>query len=325
VAAVPVLRIALIAGGPSAEAEVSRSSARGVGDALRATWPDVTVLELDEAIGARLISERYDVVFPVLHGPIGEDGTLQGFLEVLGLPYVGSGVAASAIAMNKIVAKQVFRGRGLPVARDVVVERAEPVGAAVRRIEAALPGSVVIKPAGQGSAIGVGFAATRDELAAGLRAAFEHGDRVLVEEQIEGKEITAAVLERPDPEALGTIEVRTPRGAWYDFEHRYTPGLSEHVIPAELPAEQSRRVQEVAVAAHRALGCRDLSRADFVVPSVGEPVLLEVNTLPGMTSTSLYPDAARAAGIPFEELVKHLVLRSWERRSAAARRSPRGG
>lgn len=315
-AAVPVLRIAIIAGGPSAEAEVSRSSARGVGDALRATWPDVTVVELDEAIGSKLITGTYDVVFPVLHGPIGEDGTMQGFLEVLGLPYVGSGVLASAIAMNKIVAKQVFRCWGLPVARDVIVDRTEPVDAAVKRIRGALPRSVVIKPAGQGSAIGVGFASTRDELVAALRVAFEYGDRALVEERIEGKEITAAVLERPDPEALGAIEVRTPKGAWYDFEHRYTQGLSDHIIPAELPAEQSRRVLEVAVAAHRALGCRDLSRVDFVVPATGEPVLLEVNTLPGMTSTSLYPDAARAAGLPFEDLVKHLVLRGWERRAA---------
>jgi D-alanine-D-alanine ligase len=312
---IPVLKVALIAGGAAAEAEVSHASARGVRDALQATWTEVTVLELDATLGARLVAGGYDVIFPVLHGPVGEDGTIQGFLEILGLPYVGSGVLASAVGMNKIVAKQVFRGRGLPVAQDVVVDRGEALESAVERIATALPREVVIKPCGQGSSIGVSFASTREEVGAGLRRALEYGDGALVEERVAGKEITAAVLERPEPEALVAIEVRTPPGSWYDYEHRYTPGLSEHVIPAELPAEQTRRVLELAVAAHRALGCRDLSRVDFVVPAAGEPVLLEVNTLPGMTATSLFPDAARAVGLPFPELVKQLVLRAWGRQS----------
>jgi D-alanine-D-alanine ligase len=312
---IPTIRIAVIAGGPSAEAEVSRSSGRGVAAALKETWSDVTLLELDAQLPARLLDGGYDVVFPILHGPVGEDGTIQGFLEILGLPYVGSNVLASACAMDKIVAKQMFRAFGLPVARDVIVEAGEPLDAAIARIESTLPRDVVIKPVGQGSGLGVGFASTRDELTAALREALAFGDHVLVEERIFGKEITCAVLERPQPEAFPTLEVRTPAGSWYDFQHRYTQGLSEHVIPAELPDEQNRRVMEIAVTAHRALRCRDLSRADFTVPAEGEPVLLEVNTLPGMTPTSLFPDEARAGGFDFAALVKHLVLRAFSRRA----------
>jgi D-alanine-D-alanine ligase len=316
----PTLNIAVIAGGPGAEADVSRSSARGVAEALRETWPDVTPLELDSELPAKLINRRFDLVFPVLHGPPGEDGTVQGFLEILGIPYVGSGVLASACAMNKIVAKQIFRAFGLPVARDVIIERNENVDEAVDRVLRALPMNVVIKPVAQGSAIGVTLAASREELSKGLREALTFGDRVLVEERIAGKEVTCAVLDKPESEALTTIEVRTPQGSWYDFEHRYTQGLSDHIIPADISDEQNRRVMEVAVMAHRALGCRDLSRSDYVVPPQGEPILLEVNTIPGMTPTSLFPDAARASGYSFADLVRHVVLRAFERTRAETTR-----
>jgi D-alanine-D-alanine ligase len=146
---------------------------------------------------------------------------------------------------------------------------------------------------------------------------------VLVEERIEGKEVTCGVLEDPEPRALATIEVRTPRVAWYDYEHRYTKGLSEHLIPAKISHEQNRRVMEIAVQAHRALGCRDLSRADFVVPESGEPILLEVNTIPGMTPTSLFPDSARGAGYTFDDVLRKFILRAWERRDSMPMRVPR--
>jgi D-alanine-D-alanine ligase len=171
----------------------------------------------------------------------------------------------------------------------------------------------VIKPARQGSAIGVRFASHPAATEEALAAALALDERALVEQRIRGREITVAILERPEPEALPVIEIRTPAGSWYDYEHRYTAGLSEHVVPAPLPPPQYARTQEVALLAHRALGCRDLSRVDLVVPDRREPVLLEVNTLPGMTPTSLYPDAARAAGISFEALVAYLVERAAER------------
>lgn len=317
---IPSLKVAVIGGGPGAEREVSLSSANGIASALRATWPDATVLDLDAELPSTLLRERYDVVFPALHGAIGEDGTIQGFLEILGIPYVGSGVLASACGLNKIVAKQIFRAFNLPVAREVIIEAGEPVESAIDRIQQSFPLDVVIKPVAQGSAIGVGFARSREELAEAVRDAQKFGDRILIEERITGKEITCAVLERPQAEALTTIEVRTPQGAWYDYEHRYTTGMSEHVIPAGIPTEQNERVKEIAVLAHEALQCRDFSRADFVVPEDGDPILLEVNTLPGMTPTSLFPDAARFVGYTLEELARDLVVRAWGRRDSMSMR-----
>jgi D-alanine-D-alanine ligase len=302
-------RIAVVCGGPSAEAEVSRMSGRGVADALRSTYSNVVLLELDTSIGEALRDGGVEVVFPVLHGPPGEDGTFQGFLEILGLPYVGSAVHASACAMDKILAKHLFRNAGLPVARDTIIQRQVGASLAAKQVWETFGSQVVVKPSRQGSALGVRFPRELSEFEAALEEAFSYDERVLVEERVEGREITVGILERNGIEALPVLEVRTPSGSWYDFEHRYTQGLSEHIIPAPLPAAQYDRTQELARQAHAALGCRDLSRVDFVVPENEEPVILEVNTLPGMTPTSLYPDAARASGLSFEALVAFLIER----------------
>lgn len=310
-------RIAIVCGGSSAEAEVSRISGRGVANALRSTYPNVVLLELDTNIGQALRDTGAEIVFPVLHGPPGEDGTFQGFLEVIGLPYVGSGVHASACAMDKIIAKHLFRDAGLPVARDIIIHRRVGVSSAAKHIWATLGSQVVVKPSRQGSALGVRFPQELPELEMALEESFSYDERVLVEERVQGKEITVGILERDGIEALPVLEVRTPLGSWYDFEHRYTPGLSEHIIPASLPSGQYDRTQELAKQAHMTLGCRDLSRVDFVVPEIGEPVILEVNTLPGMTPTSLYPDAAKASGLSFEALVAFLIERVWLRTKAA--------
>lgn len=302
--------VAVVCGGSSAEVDISRVSGREVAEALRATYTNVLVIELNSQIGEALKNSHAEVVFPVLHGPPGEDGTFQGFLETIGLPYVGSGVRASACAMDKVVAKDLFRRAGLPVARDLVIDREEDLEVAARKIQKVLGADVVVKPLSQGSALGVSFARTESEVRYAIREALALDERVLVEERIEGKEITGGVLERKGLEALPVIEIRTPPGSWYDYEHRYTAGFSEHLIPAEISEEQSRKVQEYAVIAHRVLGCRDLSRADFVVPEQGAPIILEVNTLPGMTPTSLFPDAAKAVGLSFEQLVELLVERA---------------
>ncbi len=301
------IRIAVVCGGSSAEAEISRITAKGVANALLETYQNVSLVELDSNIAKNLLSLNPSVVFPALHGPVGEDGTFQGFLETLHIPYVGSGVQASTCAMNKIIAKHIFRSSNLPVAKDVIVYQKQGSLSVSKEIRRLLGDHVVVKPASLGSALGVRFASSEDEIAAALELAFQYDTSVLVEQTIVGKEITVAVLDRDGLEALPIIEIKTPPNTWYDFKHRYTAGLSEHIVPAPLPEEQYRRVQQIAKAAHEVLGCRDLSRADFVVPEVGEPVLLEVNTLPGMTPTSLYPDAAKAAGISFKDLVSHLI------------------
>lgn len=307
--------VAVVCGGSSPEAAVSRSSGTQVAHALRASFKNVVLYELDRRLTRHLASKRPDVVFPVLHGPPGEDGSFQGFLEILGIPYVGSGVRSSMCAMDKILAKQIFRAASVPVARDVIVHKHAPVH--VHDILETLGGRVVVKPSQQGSAIGVGFAHDGATLKKALRRAFTYDERVLIEEQVFGKEITVGILERQGIEALPVIEIQTPKGSWYDYKHRYTRGLSKHIIPARLSKKQYDRVLRLAAAAHRALGCRDLSRVDFIVPKTGNPIVLEVNTLPGMTPTSLYPDAAKAAGISFEELVAHLVKRAVARAQRA--------
>lgn len=307
------LSIAVLNGGDSAEAEVSRSSARGVIAALQESFSNVTSIELDADIADSLASCNPDVVFPILHGPPGEDGTLQGFLEILGYKYVGSDVHGSAFAMDKIVAKQVFRDAALPVAKQCVVLKEDGVANAVKKIIDDLGESIVVKPACQGSAVGVTLIDNANQLHDAVASAFDFDPRLLVEERIIGKEITVGVIDTDDgTDPFPVIEITTPEGTWYDFDHRYKEGWSEHIMPADLPDAQTSELQRIAVTAHQSLGCRDLSRADFVVTE-DAIYLLEVNTLPGMTPTSLYPDGARGYGLDFPELCKYLVLRAAQR------------
>jgi D-alanine-D-alanine ligase len=235
--------IALICGGSSAEAKVSRVSAAGVGKALEANFSNVLTLELDTELGANLISLQPDVVFPVLHGPPGEDGTVQGFLEILGIPYVGSGVQASAYAMDKVISKYFFRRASLPVIEDMVLDSSSSIESCVDRITDQMGSYVVVKPARQGSALGVAMLDNSNQLHSALVDAFRLDRQVLVERRIDGKEITCGVLERNGiAEAFPVIEIVTPPDSWYDFEHRYTAGLSEHIMPAELTEAQTRQI-----------------------------------------------------------------------------------
>ena len=309
------LKIALISGGSSAEASVSRVSAAGVLKALQANYRQVENFELESGLGQKLHTFAPDVVFPVLHGPPGEDGTLQGFLEIEGYAYVGSDVKSSATAMNKILSKHVFQNAGLPLARQTIVYADEDIATSVSEIIRLLGDYVVVKPATQGSALGVTLIDNENQLADALVAAFEFDPQLLIEERINGKEITVGVIDLDEgPVAFPVIEIITASDAWYDFEHRYTAGLSDHIVPAVLTETQTKRLQDIAIKAHQSLGCRDISRADFVVPDDNHEILLEVNTLPGMTPTSLYPDGARAFGLSFEELVSLVVERAADRR-----------
>jgi D-alanine-D-alanine ligase len=309
--------VAVLMGGASAEAEVSRNSARQVCQALIDKGHSTHAIELDADCAQALIDLGADVVFPALHGPPGEDGTVQGLLTMLGLPYVGSDVRGSALAMDKAVAKHVFRHAGLPVTEDIVVaEDTTDLAATARTIEAQLGPAIAIKPLNQGSAIGVTPLPNGGDIEAALQAALSYGG-CLVEPFVMGKEITVGVLEVEDallPHPV--IEIVTASEEWYDYENRYTPGQSQHLMPAPLDSATTEQLQHIAMAAHRALGLSDLSRADFIVTDNGGITLLEVNTLPGMTPTSLYPEGAAAIGYDFAELMDHLVAR-------AARRGPR--
>lgn len=311
------LNVAVLMGGASAEAEVSRNSARQVCQALLEQGHSTHAIELNRNCPQALIDLQPDVVFPALHGPPGEDGTVQGMLAMLGLPYVGSDVRGSALAMDKAVAKHVFRHADLPVVDDIVVTPdTRDLAAQAAHIENLLGPAIAIKPLNQGSAIGVTPMPNGGDIEAALRDALQYGG-CLVEPFVVGREITVGVLEA-DARLLAhpVIEIITASEQWYDFENRYTPGQSEHLMPAPLEPALEQTLQRIAVHAHQALGLCDLSRADFIVSDSGEITLLEVNTLPGMTPTSLYPEGAAAIGYEFAELIDHLVTQ-------AARRGPR--
>lgn len=301
-------QVAVLQGGASREAGVSRVSAAGVAAALRTAGHRVERIELDRGVAASLDRLRPDVVFPALHGPPGEDGTVQGLLDLLDLPYVGSGVRGSALAMDKAVAKSVFQRAGLPVAADLLIPPYMPVQEAAGQIRDAFGDRVVIKPTGLGSAIGVVRLPDGGDVEQPVREAQAFGAS-LVEPFITGREITVGVLDLHGeaPVAFPVIEIRTASDEWYDFVNRYKEGGSVHVIPAPLTQAVTLDLQRIALAAHEALGLADLSRADFLVDDNDAITLLEVNTMPGMTPTSLYPDGARARGLDFPALLDALI------------------
>ena len=309
------LSIAVLQGGNSTEAAVSMTSAREVAQALRERGHDVQQIDLDEALTAKLTALQPDVVFPALHGSPGEDGTVQGYLEMLGLPYVGAGVHGSAVAMDKSVAKALFRRAGLPVAAEVRIGLDEDPEAAAAVVRAELGEAVVIKPLAQGSALGVTPLPNGGDITAAIAAGQQAGGGVLAEPYVMGREVTVGVLDLFDEEirALPAVEVRTAVDTWYDYEHRYTAGASEHILPPEVPEATLEQLSDITVRAHLELGLKDLSRADYIVTDTGDITLLEVNTLPGMTPTSLYPDAAAAIGLSFGALMEQLVRSAWRR------------
>ena len=304
----PQLRVAVVCGGTSSEAEVSRNSATEVIAALKTKGHDAFSLELGVDVFGQLSSHTPDVVFPVLHGGAGEDGSFQGALEIMGLPYVGSSVEASCLAMHKPRAKLVFADAGLPIVPGTALPARDYSASDIANLLKTYGPEVVIKPSSEGSALGVTFCSQPEPLLTLLQDAQASSRRLMLERRIVGKEVTVGVLEVDDALfAFTPIEIRTPEHTWYDFEHRYAVGGSQHVIPASLDRGVLDALRNIALRAHQALGCRHLSRADFIVTAEGEPFLLEVNTLPGMTKTSLFPDGAAHAGVDFPTLVDHLA------------------
>jgi D-alanine-D-alanine ligase len=329
-------RVAVLMGGRSSEHAVSLASARSVLDALdRERYEAITVeigrdgrwqLGTGENGSAPAVAEtlpvptrssvpatlaEVDVVLPVLHGPFGEDGTVQGLLELAGVPYVGAGVAASALCMDKDLFKAVMRDRGIPVTRNVTLRVGDPI-----RNPFGFP--AFVKPARLGSSVGITKAHDEEELRAGVELAFRHDEKVLVEEFVRGVEVECGVLGNRQPIASLPGEIVVRKGEWYDYPAKYDEDGMELVIPPPLEQETIERVQELSVEAFVATECEGMARVDCFVRDDGEVLLNELNTIPGFTATSVYAKLFEASGIPYAELLDRLVdlaLERHERRS----------
>jgi D-alanine-D-alanine ligase len=352
------VRVVVLAGGRSSEREISFASARSVAAALdperyevlpvaigeQGAWellPSIAALAAPDDHSAALPASLLpgtpalatrgagdtpafadvDVVFPVLHGPFGEDGTVQGLLETVGLPYVGSGVLGSSVAMDKDLCKNVLRGAGSAVAPSLTVRDGhdDPDDPALPgRVGQALGWPVFVKPASLGSSVGISRVRSGDELAAALQLGFAHDEKVLIEAAIDGREIECGVLGNTDPIASAIAEIR-PHGDWYDYAAKYEVDGSEIVIPAELDAATAARVRETALAAFRACECQGMARIDFFLRPGGELVLNELNTIPGFTRTSVYARLFEAQGLPYGELLDRLIELALERAARRAR------
>jgi D-alanine-D-alanine ligase len=293
-------KTAVLMGGLSEEREVSLKSGAAVHQALLSKGYNALALDVDRDISRVLASEGVEIAFIALHGRYGEDGAIQGLLELMGIPYTGSGVLASALALNKIYAKAAFRAAGLKVAPYTVLRRGESLDTA----SMGFPLPVVVKPSQEGSSVGVSIVKSADMIGPALELAFTYDREILIEQFIEAREIQVGIL---SDRALGAIEI-VPLNEFYDFEAKYTAGKAEHIYPARLCGDLYRRALETGLAAHGALGCSDYSRVDLLITEQEECFVLEVNTLPGMTATSLLPEIAQGSGIDFEDLVERILL-----------------
>ena len=333
------VRVAVLLGGRSSEHDISLASAHSVLDALDPERYETVTVEIGrdgrwelgtgDDPGGRSPAEtlpvptarvpatlgEVDVVFPVLHGPFGEDGTVQGLLELAGVPYVGAGVLGSSLAMDKDVFKAVMRDRGIPVTRNITLRQGQ-------RPENPFGFPVFVKPARLGSSVGISKANDEEELAAAVALAFEHDDKVLVEEFVDGVEVECGVLgnERPEASIPGEIVSHGFDGAdWYDYSAKYAEGGMDLVIPPRLDEATIERVQELAVRSFVAGECEGMARVDFFVQPDGEVLVNELNTIPGFTATSVYAKLFAASGVPYPELVDRLVQLALERHERRSR------
>jgi D-alanine-D-alanine ligase len=300
------IRLAILAGGWSGEREVSLGSGHAVYDALDKDRYEISFYDPKDHL-VTLIKEKdaIDLAFILLHGRMGEDGRLQGFLDLLSIPYVGSGVLSSALAMNKKVAKEVYRSVGLKVPAQIILKRGEEIRPRLYREN--LGGQVVVKPVSEGSSLGVSICRSEGDLRTGIERALLLDDEVMLEEYVAGREITCGVLGNRELESLPLIEiVPNPRYDFFDYEAKYTAGASREICPADLDETIADKIRECAKLAHRALQCQVWSRTDTIIRD-DEIFLLETNTIPGMTQNSLFPLAARKAGLSMTELVERLI------------------
>lgn len=301
-------KVVVVMGGTSTEAEVSRRTGTAILEALKSKGYNAEGLELDPANFAQQIKEsNCDIVFNAVHGKYGEDGVLQGTLDLLGIPYTGSGVLASAITMDKAASKRVFAAEGISTPRFKTYYKYEMDRDLAAEIEEEFSLPCVVKASSQGSSIGVHIVEKREELEGALADSFSYNDEVLIEEFVTGRELTVAVWgDAEHKEAFPIIEITTNSGR-YDYESKYTVGASQHIIPARISAEDTKKVQDMAIKTVTACGCVGVARVDMMLSDEGVPYVFEVNSVPGMTATSLVPDAGRAMGIEFPELCEHIL------------------
>ncbi len=304
-------KIIVVCGGPSTEAEVSRRTGKAIADALKSKNYNVELLELNPQTFAQTIREKNcDIVFNALHGKYGEDGLIQGTLDMLKIPYTGSGVLAAAVTMDKVATKHFLNSAQISTPKFAIYREVDRRDELASEIENKFGLPVVIKAASQGSSIGVTIVEHSEEIAEAIENAFTYGDEILVEEFIRGRELTVAVMGNEDEaDALPVIEITTTTGR-YDYKTKYTKGMSTHICPAQIPDELTAQVQKLAVAAFKICKCSGVARIDVMLSEKNIPYVIEINSVPGMTETSLVPDAARAAGIDFPELCEKILALS---------------
>ena len=308
-------RVGVLCGGPSREREISLRSGRAVHEALRSLGHPSVLLTLSQdpaQIPEEIRAAGLGCAFIALHGRFGEDGTVQSLLEEMRIPYTGSPPEACRFGMDKASSRLKWLAAGLPVPRW---KEANPLSAAARASELKLP--LVVKPVSEGSSLGMSIVDSGQDLQAALEQAAVFGDRILLEEYLAGPELTVGILE---DQPLPVIQI-VPKRRFYDYVAKYTPGMTEYLVPAPLPQATARAAQEIAGRAHETLGCRSFSRVDLILAEGRGPVLLELNVIPGMTETSLLPKAAAAVGIPFAELCRQMLNSAWAKKEPAATRS----
>ncbi|SDJ66986.1 D-alanine--D-alanine ligase [Sediminibacillus albus] len=308
------MKIAVLYGGTSGEREVSLSTGKGIIEALKKNGHEVIGIDFDPRNLTEIVNLKVDLAFIGLHGKYGEDGKIQGLLEMLNIPYVGSGVLASALAMDKSKAKQIFEKNGLPVAKGLTIEVGDySQEEIVEMVKKSFTPPYVVKPNQEGSTLGLTIVKKEEQLPDAIKLAAESDDVLLIEDFISGKEYTVAIVGQRGKEiALPVIEI-IPKSEYYDFDSKYKPGGSEHIIPARIGESLTKEVKNLAVEAHQLLGCDVYSRVDFIITEDNHPIILEVNTLPGMTPTSLFPDAAKVMGWTYEQMIEEFVSLSIKR------------
>lgn len=291
------MKVAVVFGGPSPESEVSKKSAESVISALKTLGHQVFPIELSEKLPLELSKIKPDKVFLVLHGSPGEDGTVQGLLDIMGIPYTGSGVSASAISIDKDLTKRVLKSYGIPVPAGITVYRGETVDPD----ELEFP--CVVKPARAGSSVGVSLVKSKSDFEGALEEAFLYDSKVLIEEYLEGKELTVGIL---NGKALTPVEI-LPGREFYDYAAKYKDTATQYLIPAPINSKLENRLKSIAEKVYRVLECRGAVRVDFRLNRYGSPFVLEVNSIPGLTERSLLPKAAAYSGISFEKLIEEML------------------